>query len=159
MEKEVKKMSDMVDADEFAEIDKAALADKDAEINQINAKETSFSVAHNFMSTWTDFEYEQLLGFKHDWESHVAAKTGMLPAVVKICDRSTLITRPVETTARIARRGDWQVTAEMKQRGKHIFGGMGNEDILEDSLGKVRDAERRDGTSNGKLSTSSCSHA
>ena len=33
-------------------------AQKDAEIKEINARETSFRVAHNFMSTWTDYEYK-----------------------------------------------------------------------------------------------------
>ena len=36
----------------------------DAKINQINAKETNFTVGHNFMSTWTKSEYRKLLGYK-----------------------------------------------------------------------------------------------
>jgi C1A family cysteine protease len=53
-------------------------AQVDAEINQINAKETSFSVAHNFMSTWTDFEYKQLLGYKGQG-NEVRGETVFLP--------------------------------------------------------------------------------
>jgi C1A family cysteine protease len=39
-------------------------AQKDAEINKINAEEANFTVGHNFMSTWTEFEYKKLLGYK-----------------------------------------------------------------------------------------------
>ena len=40
-------------------------AKKDAEIKEINADETNtFTVGHNMFSTWTDFEYKRLLGFK-----------------------------------------------------------------------------------------------
>lgn len=38
-------------------------AKKDAEINEINAREENFTVGHNFMSTWTDAEYKKLLGY------------------------------------------------------------------------------------------------
>ena len=41
-------------------------AQKDAEINKINAEEANFTVGHNFMSTWTEFEYKKLLGYKHE---------------------------------------------------------------------------------------------
>lgn len=37
-------------------------AKKDAEIQKINAEEQNFTVGHNFMSTWTDFEYKKMLG-------------------------------------------------------------------------------------------------
>ena len=41
-------------------------AQKDAEIKKINADpNNSFTVGHNFMSTWTDFEYKRLLGAKY----------------------------------------------------------------------------------------------
>ena len=36
---------------------------KDAEIKEINARETNFTVGHNFMSTWTHDEYKKLLGY------------------------------------------------------------------------------------------------
>jgi C1A family cysteine protease len=39
-------------------------AKKDAEINEINATEENFTVGHNFMSTWTAFEYKKLLGYR-----------------------------------------------------------------------------------------------
>ena len=40
-------------------------AEKDAEINEINANpENTFTVGHNMFSTWTHDEYKQLLGFK-----------------------------------------------------------------------------------------------
>lgn len=38
-------------------------AKKDVEINEINASQDSFTVGHNFMSTWTDAEYKKLLGY------------------------------------------------------------------------------------------------
>merc|ERR1719183_2289153 len=41
----------------------ALFAKKDAEINEINAREENFTVGHNFMSTWTDAEYKKLLGY------------------------------------------------------------------------------------------------
>jgi len=38
---------------------------KDAEYAAINADETNtFTVGHNFMSSWTDAEYKRLLGYK-----------------------------------------------------------------------------------------------
>jgi len=37
-------------------------AAKDTEINEINARETSFTVGHNKFSTWTDYEFKRLLG-------------------------------------------------------------------------------------------------
>ena len=39
-------------------------AKKDAEIERINAEQDSFTVGHNFMSTWTEWEYKKLLGYK-----------------------------------------------------------------------------------------------
>lgn len=39
-------------------------AQKDAEINEINASQDSFTVGHNMFSTWTKQEYKRLLGFK-----------------------------------------------------------------------------------------------
>jgi len=36
----------------------------DAELNQINAENSSFTVAHNKFSTWTDAERKRLLGYK-----------------------------------------------------------------------------------------------
>ena len=37
---------------------------KDAEIKEINASQDSFTVGHNKFSTYTEFEYKRLLGFK-----------------------------------------------------------------------------------------------
>jgi hypothetical protein len=39
-------------------------AAKDAEINEINASQDSFVLGHNQFSTWTDYEYKKILGFK-----------------------------------------------------------------------------------------------
>lgn len=42
---------------------------KDKENDEINGNpENTFTVGHNFMSTWTDNEYEKLLGFKPSLE-------------------------------------------------------------------------------------------
>ena len=35
-------------------------AKMDAELNEINASEESFTVGHNFMSTWTEAEYKKI---------------------------------------------------------------------------------------------------
>jgi len=35
----------------------------DAELNEINASEESFTVGHNFMSTWTEAEYKKINGY------------------------------------------------------------------------------------------------
>jgi C1A family cysteine protease len=37
---------------------------KDAEIQEINSSQTSFTVGHNQFSTYTDFEYKKMLGYK-----------------------------------------------------------------------------------------------
>ena len=43
---------------------------KDAEYKQINAdKNNTFTVGHNFLSTWTKEEYSKLLGYKGEGES------------------------------------------------------------------------------------------
>jgi len=39
-------------------------AQKDALINEHNAGNHSFTLGHNHMSTWTDAEYKQLLGYR-----------------------------------------------------------------------------------------------
>jgi Pyruvate/2-oxoacid:ferredoxin oxidoreductase delta subunit len=39
-------------------------AERDAIINKINAEEQNFTVGHNFMSSWSQFEYRRLLGDK-----------------------------------------------------------------------------------------------
>jgi len=39
-------------------------ADKEAQINEINSQNASFTVGHNFLSTWTKEESGKLLGFK-----------------------------------------------------------------------------------------------
>ena len=57
-------MLDKADADGSAEIDKAALAGTDAEIKKIDAEEGSFAVGQNLFSTWTDFEFKRLLGYR-----------------------------------------------------------------------------------------------
>jgi len=39
--------------------------EKDAEYNAINAdKSNTFTVGHNFLSTWTKDEYKKMLGYK-----------------------------------------------------------------------------------------------
>ena len=35
----------------------------DAQINAINANNESFTVGHNFMSTWTEAEYKKVMGY------------------------------------------------------------------------------------------------
>jgi hypothetical protein len=39
-------------------------AKKDSEIKSINAKQSSFTVGHNKFSTWTDYEFKRLLGYR-----------------------------------------------------------------------------------------------
>jgi len=39
-------------------------AEKEELINEHNAAGKSFTLAHNHMSTWTDEEYKNILGFK-----------------------------------------------------------------------------------------------
>jgi len=39
-------------------------ADKEAQINEINSQNASFTVGHNFLSTWTQEEASKLLGYK-----------------------------------------------------------------------------------------------
>ena len=82
--------------------------------------------------------------FQKDWECYCAARKSCIVVVRDMCKRSTLNTRGMEGLARLAKRGDWEVTEELKYRINSIFSGIGTEDILEDSLGKVRDAEYRD---------------
>ena len=61
-------------------------AKKDAEIKEINASEKSFTVGHNQFSTWTDFEYKRLLGFKmpanHEMKEPKVLNVTDLPASV-----------------------------------------------------------------------------
>jgi len=45
-------------------------AKKDAEINRINAEEKNFTVGHNFMSSWTHYEYKKLLGDRSQTMTH-----------------------------------------------------------------------------------------
>lgn len=47
----------------------------------------------------------------------------------------------------MAKAANWVVCPEFQKKVELIFGGMCQEDILEDSLGKVRDAEYRGGSS------------
>jgi len=59
-------------------------AEKDAEINEINANpENTFTVGHNQFSTWTKDEYKRLLGYKG-------------PQSV---DESTVVTLPTDNLA------------------------------------------------------------
>jgi len=39
-------------------------AKKDAYIEESNAEGNSYELGHNFMSTWTNWEYKRLLGYK-----------------------------------------------------------------------------------------------
>jgi hypothetical protein len=61
-------------------------AKKDAEIKEINASQDSFTVGHNKFSTYTDFEYKKLLGFKmpadHVMKTPKVLNTTDLPASV-----------------------------------------------------------------------------
>ena len=88
-----------------------------------------------------------LSSFKLDWASYAAAKEVTLPTVVAACARHTLNARAMEQTARVARQGDWTPTSALLTRARRMFGGVGCEDLIEDTLGKVRDAEHRDASS------------
>ena len=84
---------------------------------------------------------------KRDSEGLVALRACKLACASKAARRHTLNTPAMSQTARIARRSNYKPSAELATRGQHLFEGIGNEDILEDTLGKVRDAQNRDGTS------------
>ena len=82
--------------------------------------------------------------FKTDWLAYCDARASSISVVRKMCHRSTLNTRGMEQLARIAKRAGWVANEELTRRVAYIFDGIGTEDILEDSLGSVRDAEYRD---------------
>jgi cathepsin L len=48
---------------------------KDAEINEINAREKNFRVGHNKFSTMTKYEAKKLNGFKYPPASHMKEPT------------------------------------------------------------------------------------
>jgi hypothetical protein len=85
--------------------------------------------------------------FKAHWEAYCCARDCQLPKVQEMCRRSPLNTRPLEQLARIAKASNWQVCNEFRHKVELIFGGLCQEDIVEDSLGKVRDTEYRDASS------------
>jgi hypothetical protein len=43
---------------------KSIFAAKDAEMNQINDEQGSYTLGHNKFSDWTDSEYKRILGYK-----------------------------------------------------------------------------------------------
>ena len=88
-----------------------------------------------------------MLRFKEHWESYCACRAVQSPALQRMCSRSSLNTRVMESLARLAKESQWTLTPALAARVRIIFGGLCNEDILEDSLGKVRDCEYRDASS------------
>lgn len=90
---------------------------------------------------------QTLARFKDDWETYCMARKSRSPAVQKICDRSSLDTRVMHQVARIAKKDDFSMSQDLLDRVLIIFGGINQEDILEDTLGKVRDTEYRDASS------------
>lgn len=85
--------------------------------------------------------------FKADWIAYCEAKKSNSPDVQRMCALSSLHTRAMEQFARLAKQADWRVSAAVRERARVYFGGINQEDILEDSLGKVRDTEYRDASS------------
>lgn len=75
--------------------------------------------------------------FRRHWGAYCSARACLLPKVQAMCLRSPLNTRAMEQLARIAKSSDWAVTSAMKEKVEIIFGGLCQEDIIEDSLGKV----------------------
>ena len=82
--------------------------------------------------------------FKIDWEAYCSARCCKIDVVMTACDRSSLNSRAMEQTARYAKRAGWMREPAFEQRVRHIFNGVNNEDLVEDTLGKVMDAEYRD---------------
>ena len=85
--------------------------------------------------------------FKSDWYVYCEARKVNAPDVLSLCERSSLDTSVMSHFARLCKRGGWVVTAEVRARVEVFFHGVMQEDIVEDSLGKVRDAEYRDASS------------
>ena len=93
-------------------------------------------------------EAEQTMGrFFKDWSVYCEARKVNAPDVVMMCERSSLNTSAMSQFARLCKKGGWKITAEVRERVEVFFGGVMQEDILEDSLGKVRDTEYRDQSS------------
>lgn len=60
--------------------------------------------------------------------------------------RSPLSTTVASDNARIADHFGWRLCPQLQHRARLVFAGFGNEKMLEDTLGKCRDHESRDGT-------------
>jgi len=90
---------------------------------------------------------ERMTNFRKDWEAYVACRVVMLPSVRALARRSPLNTRVWELTARYAEAESWRPTDVMLQRADILFGGLGQERLLEDTLKQVRNSEWRDSTS------------
>lgn len=85
--------------------------------------------------------------FEHHWTVYCEAKKITAPDIVDLCTRSSLNTSAMEQFGRLCKRARWKVTPEVLERIRVYFGGVMQEDIVEDSLGKVRDTEYRDASS------------
>ena len=85
--------------------------------------------------------------FKKDWLVYCEARKCAAGDVVSMCQRSSLNTSAMSQFVRLCKRGGWKITPEVKKRVEVFFHGVMQEDIVEDSLGKVRDTEYRDASS------------
>lgn len=86
---------------------------------------------------------EALRRMKAQWEAFDVGMKSPLPSVKRMASRLPLNTRAMADTARIARRSDWRLDVHLRSRLTQMFDGFGNEKLLEDTLGKVRDSELR----------------
>lgn len=86
---------------------------------------------------------ETLRLIQSHWEAFDAAMKSPLPSVRRLASRCALNTRAMADTARLARRSGWAIDGPLRHRLRQLFDGFGNEKLLEDTLGKVRDSEVR----------------
>ena len=107
--------------------------------SQARCTETYPWVLANLTSPVLAVRLAALAKFHADWDAYVEGRRLTFTEMGGNTRRSSLNTRFMEDTARIARAEGWKDSPRLNERMRKVFAGFGQERIVEQALGQCRD--------------------